>query len=439
MLEFGNFTLYHCSPEVHFSSSLRALNHQNFRRYFVGQTVSQLGSWMQSTAIMWLAYRLTGSTAATGTIGFLAMVPYILITPIAGAVSDRVSRRKLLMAMLTLSIVQAGVLTFLTATGQITIVTLGVLAFLQGVLNGIEVPTRHAFFVQLVDHPEDLPNAIALNSININSTRLIGPAIGGLLISAVGEALCFGLNAVSYLAVLAQLARIRPRESQRNTRKTTLFGDLVDGWKFALSQPVIRALLFTLGIVSFSISAYTSLMPAVSVQVFGKGAELNGLFISCVGFGALVGAIVLARRPSVRGLTRWLLVVVWLTALGALGFSVSRNEWLSFLFMAMTGMGLMGSSATVNTIIQSVVDEDRRGRVVSTYSTFFIGAAPLGHLAAGWLAEHIGAPRTFTACGLLCALAATAYWLYLPRLRAHLRPLYAARGIIAATAEPQDK
>ncbi len=439
MLEFCHRTHHACDSDVRFPPSLRALNHQNFRRYFTGQTVSQLGSWMQSTAIMWLAYRLTGSTAATGTIGFLAMVPYILITPIAGAVSDRVSRRKLLIAVLTLSIVQAGVLTFLTATDQITIVSLGLLAFLQGVLNGVEVPTRHAFFVQLVDQAEDLPNAIALNSININSTRLIGPAIGGLLISAAGEAMCFGLNAVSYLAVVAQLARIHPREAHRHSRKTSLLADLADGWKFALSQPVIRALLFTLGVVSFSISAYTSLMPAISVQVFGKGAELNGLFISCVGFGALVGAIVLARRPSVRGLTRWLLVVVWLAAIGALGFSLSRHEWLSFLFMAMTGMGLMGSSATVNTIIQSIVDEDRRGRIVSIYSTFFIGAAPLGHLAAGWLAEHIGAARTFTVCGAICACTATAYWLYLPRLRAHIRPLYEQRGIIPSTTLPPEK
>ncbi len=420
-------------------ASLRALNHQNFRRYYIGQTVSQLGSWIQSTAIMWLAYRLTGSTAATGTIGFLAMVPYIVITPIAGAVSDRVSRRKLLMIVLTLSILQATALTYLTATGQITIVSLGVLAFMQGILNGVEVPTRHAFFAQLIEHPEDLPNAIALNSININSTRLIGPAIGGLLISAASEALCFGLNAFSYIAVLIQLARIHPREAAPHSRKTSLFGDLVDGWKFALSQPVIRALLFTLGVVSFSISAYTSLMPAISVQVFSKGAELNGLFISCVGFGALVGAIVLARRPSVRGLTRWLLVVTWMAAIGVLGFSVSRNEWLSFACMALTGMGLMGSSATVNTIIQSIVDEDKRGRVVSIYSTFFIGAAPLGHLAAGWLAEHIGAPRTFTVCGAICACAATAYWLYLPRLRIHIRPLYEQRGIIPSTPPPPEK
>ena len=413
--------------------SLRSLRHQNFRRYYVGQTISQLGSWMQSTAVMWLAYRLTESTAATGLIGFLAMAPYIFITPLAGALSDRVSRRKLLMTVLSLSVVMAAILSALTFTQHINIVLLGALAFVQGLLNGVEVPTRHSFFVQLIDDREDLPNAIALNSININSTRLIGPAIGGLLIAAVGEAACFGVNAISYLAVLIQLSRISPNEGVRKENKAGLIADLIEGWRFGLTHPVIRPLVLMVGAVSFAVSPYTILMPAISVQTFGKGAELNGLFISFVGLGALAGAILLARRPNVRGLTGWLWMMGAMAASGILGFSFSRIEWVSFICMAMTGMGLMGTSATVNTIVQSIVEEDMRGRVVSIYSTFFIGAAPLGHLAAGWLAEHIGAPRTFTVCGLVGAFAVASYVLYLPRLRAHLRPIYLKRGIIPAT------
>jgi MFS family permease len=413
--------------------SLRSLRHQNFRRYYVGQSISQLGSWMQSTAVMWLAYRLTESTAATGLIGFLAMVPYIVVTPLAGALSDRVSRRKLLITVLSLSIVVATILSVLTYTQQITIVLLGALALAQGVLNGVEVPTRHAFFVQLIVDKEDLPNAIALNSININSTRLIGPAIGGLLIAAFGEAACFALNAISFFAVLVQLSRITPNEGKRRENATGLFADLVEGWRFGLTDPVIRPLVLTIGAISFAVSPYTVLMPAIVVQSFGKGAELNGLFISCVGLGALAGAILLARRPNIRGLTNWLLMTGSLAALGIVGFSFSRNEWLSFVCMAITGMGLMGSSVAVNTIVQSIVEDDMRGRVVSIYSTFFIGAAPLGHLAAGWLAEQIGAPRAFTVCGLLCAVAVAAYALHLPTLRAHLRPIYLKRGIIPAT------
>ena len=413
--------------------SLRSLRHQNFRRYYVGQTVSQLGSWMQSTAVMWLAYRLTESTAATGMIGFLAMVPYIFITPLAGALSDRVSRRKLLMAVLSLSIVVATILAALTLTHRITIVLLGALALAQGLLNGVEVPTRHAFFVQLIENKEDLPNAIALNSININSTRLIGPAIGGLLIAVLGEAACFGLNAISFLAVLIQLRRITPNEGVRKTNTKGLLADMAEGWRFGMSHPVIRPLVFTVGAISFAVSPYTVLMPAIVVQTFGKGAELNGIFISCVGLGALIGAVLLARRPNVRGLTDWLLMTGAISAIGIIGFSFSRNEWLSFLCMALTGMGLMGSSVAVNTIVQSIVEDDMRGRVVSIYSTFFIGAAPLGHLAAGWLAEHIGAPWTFTVCGVLCTVAVAIYALHLPRLKASLRPIYLQRGIIPAT------
>ena len=410
--------------------SLRSLRSPNFRAYYIGQAVSQLGSWMQSVAITWLAYRLSGSTATTGMIGFLAMAPYIFVTPIAGALSDRVSRRKVLIIVQCSLLVLAVALATITASGHISIPLLGALAFTQGILNGVEVPTRHAFFVQLIKDKQDLPNAIALNSININSTRLIGPAIGGLLIAGVGEAACFGINAITYLAVLAQLLRIKIHEPVKKAGGQSLLRDLVEGWRFGLSQPVVRTLVIMVGAVSFAVSPYTILMPAISVGTFNRGAELNGLFISCVGIGALTGAIILARRPNVRGLSRWVVYTASIAALGIIGFSFSRNIWLSFLFMAMTGMGLMGTSVCVNTIIQSIVDEDKRGRVVSIYSTFFIGSAPLGHLAAGWLAEHIGAPRTFLACGVFCALATIVYAFNLPKLRLHIRPLYAERGII---------
>lgn len=419
--------------------SLRALRSKNFRAYYTGQAISQLGSWMQSVAITWLAYRLSGSTAATGLIGFLTLVPFIIVTPIAGALSDRVSRRKLLIAVQALLLVNAAALTALTYSGHATIAFLGIFAFVQGVLNGIEVPTRHAFFVQLIDNKEDLPNAIALNSVNINSTRLIGPAIGGLLIAGVGEAACFGLNALSFVAVLIQLMRLRPNEPTKAITTTSLARELADGWRFALSHPVIRPLLFMVGGVSFAISPYTTLMPAISVATFNRGAELNGFFISGVGLGALTGAILFALRPNVRGLTRWLAGTATIAACGVIGFSFSRNEWVSFVCMAMTGMGLMGSSVCVNTIIQSIIDEDKRGRVVSIYSTFFIGAAPFSHIVAGWLAEHIGAPRTFLVCGVFCLFCALLYILNLPRLRAQIRPLYEARGIIEAPSTEHSK
>ncbi len=422
--------------------ALRALRHQNFRRYYVGQAVSQCGSWMQSLAIMWLTYRLSGSTGVTGTVGFLAMIPHLFVTPIAGALSDRVSRRKLLMIVQTILFFHAATLATLTWFGQMTVPLLGAFAFVQGVLSAIEITTRHSFFAQLIEDPADLPNAIALNSANINATRMIGPALGGLLIAVSSEAACFGVNAVSYLAVVFQLRRITPRESNRAHSGQSLIKDLTEGWKIALTSPVILPLVLIAGLTSFCINPYTILMPAIAVETFGKGAELHGLFVSAVGVGALIGAVILASRANVRGLSRWILVTAGAASVGAMGFALLaplKIPALSMIAMALVGFGVMGTSAGVNTIIQTVVDDDKRGRVVSVYSTFFTGAVPLGHLAAGWVAQHIGAPRTFLVFGILCALGATAYWLGLARLRPHLRDAYIERGILPAAALPPEK
>jgi MFS family permease len=418
---------------VTFPHALRALNATNFRRYYFGQTVSQLGSWMQSVAIMWLAYRLTNSPAATGTIGFLALIPFLFVTPIAGALSDRVSRKKLLMWVQTILFFHASALAVITFSGHMTVHILGAFAFAQGLLSAMEVTTRHSFFVELIPDRKDLPNAIALNSANINATRLFGPALGGLLIAAVGEAACFGINAVSYLAVVFQLWRITPRGNTHAATGQSLMADLLQGWAIAFKSPIILPLVLIVGVVSFTINPYSILMPVIAVETFGKGAELHGVFVSAVGIGALTGAIMLASRESVRGLSRWVLFAASIAGVGAMSFAYFayiQSTALAIAAMAFTGMGLMGTSATVNTIIQSVVDDDKRGRVVSVYSTFFAGGAPLGHFTAGWLASHIGAPKTYFAFGVLCALGAIAFALYLPRLRNHLRDQYILTGII---------
>lgn len=431
-----------CKSRVPIPYALRALRHQNFRRYYVGQAISQSGSWMQSLAIMWLAYRLSESTGATGTVGFLAMIPYLFVTPIAGALSDRVSRRKLLMTVQSILFFHAAILATLTWLGHMTVPLLGAFAFVQGLLSATEVTTRHSFFAQLIEDKADLPNAIALNSANINATRMLGPAIGGLVIAAVGEAACFGLNALSYLAVVFQLRRISPRDVKRVHTGQSLVADLAEGWKIALSSPVILPLVLIVGVVSFTINPYAILMPAIAVETFGKGAELHGLFISAVGIGALTGAVILASRSSVRGLAGWILVTASLAAIGAVSFSLLapyRSVPASMLAMALVGIGVMGTSVAVNTIIQTVVDDDKRGRVVSVYSTFFTGAVPLGHLSAGWLAQQIGAPRTYLVGGLLCAIGAVIYGLRLKRLQLHLRDVYIERGILSAAELPPDK
>jgi MFS family permease len=427
---------------ISFPHSLRALRSTNFRRYYVGQTVSQVGSWMQSVAIMWLAYRLTNSPAATGTIGFLALIPSLFITPIAGALSDRISRKKLLMTVQVILFFLASTLALLTWNNYMTVTLLGAFAFLHGVLSAFEVTTRHSFFAELIDDRTDLPNAIALNSANINATRLIGPAIGGIVIASFTEAACFGINAVTYLAVVFQLSRITPRAQIHLASGKSFASDLAEGWRIAYQSPVIWPLVLIVGLVSFAINPFSVLMPAIAVETFGRGAELHGIFVSAVGVGAFTGAVILARRRNVRGLSRWVLATSSMAAIGEILFSIfamMQNLPLAAVAMALTGLGLMGTSAGVNTIIQTVVDDDKRGRVVSVYSTFFAGAAPLGHLAAGWLAAKIGAPQAYLVCGVVCACGAAIFVFNLKHLRQHLHAAYVARGVIIEPNEVVSK
>lgn len=415
--------------------SLRALGSPNFRRYYAGQAVSVTGSWIQSVALMWLAYRLSGSTWFTGLVGFLNSAPYLVLSPFAGVLGDRLDRRRILLVVLSVLFLQAAVLALLTGLAVITMAQLAALALVSGVANSFETPTRQSFFVQLLDDRADLANAIALNSILMNGARLIGPSIGGLVIAAWGEAACFTLNALSYLAVLWALRGTRPVRTVAPREASHPLADLADGWRYAMGFLPIRRMLLLLGTVSVSIGPYSSLMPAIAVRVFGEGAQLVGLFIGAVGLGAVISAVSLARRPSVRGLTKWIPIATFTAGLGAAGFCFSRSVPLSALFMAMAGFGMFMTAASCNTIIQSVVDDARRGRVMSYYTMFFIGSLPIGHLGAGFLAERIGAPLTFLLGGAVCLLAGALFTFGLPAFRAELRPLYIERGIIPPESE----
>jgi MFS family permease len=411
--------------------SLRALRSPNFRRYYTGQAVSMIGTWVQSVALMWIAYRLTQSTHFTGLVGFLQSIPHLVLAPFAGVLGDRMNRRKLLMTVLTLLSLQSAALAILTGTGYITPHLLAGLALFAGVCNAFETPTRQSIFVQLIDNREDLPNAIALNSMLMNGTRLVGPSIGGLLIAASGETVCFALNAVSYVAVLIALKRvaIRPRPERPDTHP---LADLAEGWRYAMGSLPIRRMLFTLSAVSFSISPYATLMPAMSVQVFGMGAGLVGLFIGAVGLGAFISAIGLARRPSVRGLARWLPWSALVAGVGAIGFGLSADIALSVLLMMMAGFGMFMTGVTCNTILQTVADEEKRSRVMSYYTMFFIGVAPFGHYTAGWLAEHVGVRVTFVIDGAVSLLTGVVFMLQRRTFGHHLRQAYVRRGIIPA-------
>ena len=414
--------------------SLRALSSPNFRRYYAGQAVSMIGTWVQSVALMWLAYRLSGSTLFTGLVGFLQSVPHLFLAPFAGVLGDRVNRRKMLITVLSLLAIQSTLLAVLSGTKLITMGQLAALAIFAGVCNAFETPTRQSIFVQLIDRREDLPNAIALNSMLMNGTRLIGPSIGGLLIALFDETVCFALNAVSYLAVLLALTRlsIHARPARAPTHP---LADLVEGWRYAMGTLPVRRMLFTLAAVSFSISPYATLMPAMAVQAFGGGAELVGLFIGAVGLGAFISAVSLARRVSVRGLGRWIPVAAIVAGLGAIGFGLSTNIYASGVLMMMAGFGMFMTGATCNTILQTVVDEEKRSRVMSYYTMFFIGIAPFGHLLAGWVAVHIGVRLTFVAGGAIALLTGLAFAAQMKSFRSHLRLAYVSRGIIPASED----
>jgi MFS family permease len=416
--------------------AIRALESPNFRRYFTGQAVSMIGTWVQSVALMWLAYRLSNSTYFTGLIGFLQSVPHLFLGPIAGVLGDRFNRRKMLITVLSLMGVLAAVLAVLSGTNLITMPQLVALALLNGVLNSFETPTRQSIFVQLIDKREDLPNAIAMNSMLMNGTRLIGPSIGGALIAAFNETVCFALNAVSYIAVVVALMylSIAPRPPRKPSHP---FHDLLEGWRYAMGLLPVRRMLFTLALVSFSVSPYSTLMPAMSVRVFGKGAELVGLFIGAVGLGAFISALTLARRPSVRGLGRWIPLSAITAGLGSIGFGLSTSVPASVMLMMMVGFGMFLTGAVCNTILQTVVDEEKRSRVMSYYTMFFIGVAPFGHFLGGWLAEHIGVQATFIVGGAISLVTGVVFYMQRAVFRSHLRAIYVSRGIVPASENTQ--
>lgn len=414
--------------------SLRALGSRNFRRYYTGQAVSMIGTWVQSVALMWLAYRLSDSTWFTGLVGFLQSVPHLFLAPFAGVLGDRVNRRTLLMTVLSMLALQSTVLAVLAATNLITLPQIAALALLAGILNAFETPTRQSIFIQLLDRREDLPNAIALNSMLMNGTRLIGPSIGGLLIALFSEAVCFALNAASYFAVVGALwyVHLPPRSARAPSHP---LADLAEGWRYAMGMLPVRRMLFTLALVSFAISPYSTLMPAMAVKTFGQGAGLVGLLIGAVGLGAFASAVTLARRPSVRGLTRWLPAAAIIAGLGSFGFGLSTNVYVSVALMTMVGFGMFMTGAACNTIIQTVVDEEKRSRVMSYYTMFFIGIAPFGHYLAGWLAEHVGVRVTFLLGGGLALVTGVVFALQMPTFRSHLRVAYVTRGIIPASED----
>ena len=391
---------------------------------------------MTRIATSWLVYRLTGSALLLGVVGFAGQIPSFLLAPFAGVLVDRWNRHRLLVITQVLALVQSLALAILTLTGVIRIWHVIALSVFQGLINAFDMPARQAFVVEMVDRREDLANAIALNSSMVNAARLLGPSIGGVVIAAVGEGWCFMADAISYLAVIASLVAmtITPRMT-RPTKDANILQQLREGWTYAAHFAPIRDVLLLLALVSLVGMPYTVLMPVFANEILHGGPSTLGWLMAASGIGALVGALLLAARKSVLGLGKYIPLTAASFGAGLVAFSFTRVLWLSLLLMIVTGFGFMVQMAASNTVLQTIVDEDKRGRVMSFYTMAFMGTAPFGSLLAGWVADKIGAPHTLLFGGIGCVLGALWFATTLPRLRRDVTPIYVKIGILPEVAQ----
>ena len=414
--------------------AVRALRYRNYRLFFGGQSVSLIGTWMTRIATSWLVYRLTHSAFLLGVAGFSLQIPILLLGPFAGVWVDRLDRHRVLVITQVLSMIQSFWLAVLALTGRITVTDIILLSLFQGAINAFDMPARQAFLVQMVEDRADLSNAIALNSSMVNGARLIGPSLAGIIIATVGEGYCFLIDGFSYVAVIASLLLMHITREQVHASRKAVLRELKEGWQYVSHFAPIRSILLLLGLVSLVGMPYTVLMPIFAGSVLHGGAHTLGFLMGASGVGALMGALALATRRSVVGLGRVVTITSAGFGLGLVAFSNSRWLPLSLVLMMVTGFCMMTQMASSNTILQTIVDDDKRGRVMSFYSIAFQGSAPFGSLIAGAAASRIGAPHTLTIGGSLCVVGAAWFYMQLPKIRAIVRPIYRQLGIIPELA-----
>jgi MFS family permease len=406
-------------------AALRAMRHRNYQLFFVGQLVSLTGTWMQSVAESWLVYRLTGSAVLLGLVGFASQIPVFLLAPVGGAVADRYRRHRILVTTQTVAMLLAFTLAGLTLSGRIQVWEVFALASLLGLNNAFDIPARQAFVADMVGR-EDLLNAIALNSSMVNGARVVGPAVAGILVATVGEGWCFFANAASYIAVITCLLLMKVTVARRAPARTSALASIAEGFRFVAHTSPVRALLLLLGLMSLMGMPYAVLMPIFADQVLHGGASGLGLLMGASGVGALVGALSLATRNGLRGLGRWVAFSSAGFGASVILFSLSRSFWLSAALLLPVGFSMMLEMASSNTLIQAMVPDALRGRVMAVYSMMFMGMAPIGALLAGTLAQKIGAPETVALGGAVCILGAIVFGLRLPALRVEAREIIVA-------------
>jgi MFS family permease len=415
---------------------LRALNSRNYRLFFGGQSVSLVGTWITRIATSWLVYRLTGSTLLLGVVGFCGQIPTLVLAPFAGVLVDRHDRHRILVITQVLSMLQSLALAVLAFTGTITVEYILVLQVVQGIINAFDTPARQSFVVEMVEDRAHLPNAIALNSTMVNGSRIIGPSIGGVLIALFGEGWCFLLDAISYLAVIASLLAMTVNHDRAPRLASRAIDELYDGFRYAINFAPIRSALLLLALVATMGMPYTVLMPAIAATVLHGGPHTLGFLMTASGLGALAGALYLASRMSVVGLGRVMVIATITFGVALSIFSFSRSLWLSLMILPFVGGGMMVEMASTNTILQTIVEERLRGRVMAFYTMAFLGTAPIGSLLGGFLAAHIGTQRTILLGGLACILGGLWFDRKLPGLRDLVRPIYIERGIIESPPSP---
>jgi MFS family permease len=382
------------------STRFRAMQHRNFQLFIAGQLISLIGTWMQTTAQLWLVYKLTGSAALLGVFGFASQVPMLFLSSIGGYVGDRYDRQRSVIATQTASMILAFVLAVLTLTHMIREWEVIVIAFLVGIVNAFDVPIRQAFFVQMVGK-EDLPNAIALNSSIFNGARVVGPAIAGFAIARIGEGWCFFLNGLSFAAVIVALLMMRNVRTEAKPSEDSPFKSFMQGFRFAMSDLPIRSALLLLSVLSLFGLQYSVFLPIYANDILKGGARTLGLLMSFAGVGAVLGALQFAARTHYRGLARWISATSMTCAIALLVFSQAKVFWLCTTVLFVVGFAATSQMAATNTLIQNRVPDDLRSRVMAVYATMFMGVQPVGSLIAGGIAKRIGAPYTLSVLGLL--------------------------------------
>jgi len=412
----------------------RALKYRNFRLFFTGQGISMVGTWMQAVASGWLAYRLTNSPLMLGIVGFSSQAPIFLLGPLGGFFADTGNKRRILIITQAISMAQALVLAALTLSGKIEVWHIIMLGVVLGCVNSFDMPVRQSFVVDMVEGKENLGNAIALNSLQFNIARLIGPSIAGIIIAIWGEGVCFLINGLSFIAVIWSLSAMRVVLRAGNPKKYNIIESIREGFDYISKSIPIRHILLLLSIVSITGASYVVLMPVFARDILRGGPETLGFLLSSAGIGALGATLYLASRKTVRGLVRMLAVSASIFALSLAAFSFSKSLVVSMMVMIITGFGVMAHMAASNIILQTIADDDKRGRVMSFYTMAFIGMAPVGSLLSGIMASKIGASNTLIICAALCLAASAVFAGKLPGIRLAIRPIYKKMGIIPEVA-----